>query len=138
MTLIPEVCTAKTCASRHCSRPAGRLTGDCARQRAAARYFSAMHRTFPHLAVWLVSLALLAACSSGGDSSLSRMADAPLPVYGLGDSYQFSDGSTATVVSAEPDTVHWRDATGTFVSPRDILLPALTWSDATTQGDRRM
>jgi len=59
-------------------------------------------------------------------------------VYGLGDSSRFTDGTTDTVTSAEPAEVHWRDNSGTFVTARDTLLPAIAWTTPTSRGERRI
>lgn len=76
-------------------------------------------RTLPVLLV-LGMPALLAACASGGPSS------APLPRYGIGDSYQFSDGTTRSVTSSSGRSVFWRlDKQGSLVTTRDVLLPPL-------------
>lgn len=70
------------------------------------------------LAVVLTSL--LAACAGGGPST------APLPRYGLGDSYRFDDGTTRRVGGNTGDTVLWRLNQGvSLLTTRDVLLPPL-------------
>ena len=93
----------------------------------------------PSLAIIsFAAVAFLMGCGSDTTVSLPGMPGAPLPVYGLGDSYRFSDGTTDTVTSAGPAEVHWRDDSGTFVTARDTLLPAIAWTTATTRGERRI
>ena len=63
---------------------------------------------------------------------------APVPEYGVGDSYRFSDGATESVVAIDRDTVRWRGSSGTYVTSHDVLLPRLAWADASAQGERRI
>jgi hypothetical protein len=85
----------------------------------------------------LAGLALLAGCGGSDPVDLGPLASAPLPTYGLGDSYHFNDGSSETVVSVAPDTVHWRGRTGTYITARDVLLPRLAWAEGGASGERR-
>ena len=41
---------------------------------------------------------------------------APVPEYGVGDSYQFSDGATESVITIDRDTVQWRGNDGISVN----------------------
>src|SRR5262249_42649269 len=77
----------------------------------------------------MVPLAVLTACGSGHPASLEGMPSALLPDYGLGDSYQFTDGNSETVVAVDGNVVHWRGKDGTFATLRDVLLPRLSWTD---------
>lgn len=85
----------------------------------------------------LAWLALLAACGTSQPTDLGPLASAPLPNYGLGNSYRFSDGSIDTVVSVVQDTVRWRSRAGTYVTARDVLLPRLAWTEGGITGERR-
>ncbi len=80
--------------------------------------------------------ATLAACGSNEPAQVGSLGPAQLPNYGLGDSYAFSDGSTETVVAVDGDAVHWRSSDGTYTTSRDVLLPRLSWSNGSTQGER--
>ena len=63
---------------------------------------------------------LLGACAGGGPST------APLPSYGLGDSYHFNDGTSRSVKASSGDTVFWRlGKRGSLTTTRDVMLPAL-------------
>jgi hypothetical protein len=84
-------------------------------------------------------LTTVSACGGGNDSADMSIAfpPAPLPMYSPGDSYTFDDGSVDTVVSATDAEVHWRTLNGSrFVTARDVLLPPVSWTDATTRGRR--
>jgi surface antigen len=84
-------------------------------------------------------LASLAACGGQRPVPLGSLPPARLPTYGLGDSYQFSDGSSARVIAVDGDAVRWRASDGgVFVTSRDVLLPRLAWTESTMQGDRRI
>jgi surface antigen len=92
--------------------------------------------------VWLTGIAalatLLAGCESNQPAEIASLPPALLPNYGLGDSYQFSDGETEIVTAVDDNLVHWRGDGGTYVTSRDILLPRLAWSNANGQGERRI
>ena len=79
------------------------------------------------LAGGIALLALLTACGSKQPADLGALPPAPLPTYGLGDSYQFSDGSGDAVISVGGDLIRWQAKNGTYVTARDILLPRLAW-----------
>ena len=79
----------------------------------------------------------LAGCGIGSTAA-TALSPAPLPAYGIGDSYQFSDGTTETVVATEHDDVRWRGTDGSYVTSRDVLLPRLSWNGATERGQRRI
>ena len=83
-------------------------------------------------------LVALAGCGSGSGDSLASLPPAPLPTYGIGESYKFSDGSTETVVATESNDVRWHGGDGNYVTSRDVLLPRLSWSNGTVQGERRI
>ena len=90
-----------------------------------------------------VAILELLVCDTDG-LWLYRPADIPslppavLPTYGLGDSYQFSDGSNASVAAVDGDVVRWRDNDSTFVTSRDVLAPRLTWADSAALGERQI
>jgi hypothetical protein len=67
-----------------------------------------------------------------------REASAPVPKYGIGDTYRFSDGTTESVIAMDHDTVRWRNNGGTYLTSREVLLPRLVWTNASTRGDRRI
>jgi hypothetical protein len=79
----------------------------------------------------------IVACDSGGPGGPGALQAAPLPTYGLGDAYWFSDGSTASVVAVGSDQIRWKTRSGTEITPRDVLLPRLDWAGATGSGQRR-
>jgi len=81
---------------------------------------------------------LLASCGSSDPGDRALPTSVSRPVYGLGDSYQFSDGRRESVVAVEGDIVRWRSNDGTYITSRDILLPRLAWSDAAGQGQRNI
>jgi hypothetical protein len=83
-------------------------------------------------------LLLLAGCGSSPPAGQAELPTTPVPEYGVGDSYRFSDGATDSVVAIDRDTVRWRGTTGTYVTSRDVLLPSLAWADASAQGERRI
>jgi hypothetical protein len=96
-----------------------------------------MHH-LPRIALVLL-VSMLAACGGGHhDDALSvAFPPAPLPMYSVGDSYSFDDGSVDTVTGATDDEVRWRTATGArFVTSHDVLLPPLQWDDAARRGRR--
>ena len=51
----------------------------------------------------------------------ASLAPAPLPAYGIGDAYEFTDGSTETVVATDRDEVRWRGEDGNYVTTRSVL-----------------
>jgi 17 kDa outer membrane surface antigen len=81
---------------------------------------------------------LLAGCGSRQPAEQAGPPAAPVPEYGVGDSYRFSDGATQSVIAIDRDTVRWRGSTGTYVTSHDVLLPTLAWTDASAQGERRI
>ena len=83
-------------------------------------------------------LVLLAGCGANPPAAQLGLPIAPVPEFGVGDSYRFNDGTAASVTAIDRDTVHWRGATGTYVTARDVLLPSLAWADGTAQGERRI
>ena len=98
--------------------------------------FSAKAGLLASLAGLIALFATLTGCGSYRPVGIPSMPPAALPTYGLGDSYQLSDGSNDSVTAADDDMVHWRDNDGTFVTSRDILAPRLTWADSATLGER--
>ena len=90
------------------------------------------------LAGGIALLALLTACGSKQPADLGALPPAPLPTYGLGDSYQFSDGSGDAVISVGGDLIRWQAKNGTYVTARDILLPRLAWDTGGETGERRI
>ena len=82
-------------------------------------------------------LALLTACGSKQPVDLGALPPAPLPTYGLGDSYQFTDGSGDAVISVGGDLIRWQAKNGTYVTARDVLLPRLAWDTGGETGERR-
>src|SRR4051812_19093623 len=82
-------------------------------------------------------LAIVTGCGSRGSGSLASMPAAALPAYGIGDTYQFTDGSKETVVATAPDQVFWHDNEGSYITSRDVLLPRLAWTDSVVKGERR-
>ena len=98
--------------------------------------FSAKAGLLASLAGLIALFATLTGCGSYRPVGIPSMPPAALPTYGLGDSYQLSDGSNDSVTAADDDVVHWRDNDGTFVTSRDILAPRLTWADSATLGER--
>ena len=83
-------------------------------------------------------LVLLGGCASHQGGTPSALAPARLPQYGIGDSYSFSDGSSATVVSADGRNVHWRGSAGEWVTTDDIMLPSLSWHSGNSMGERAL
>src|SRR5690349_6172111 len=83
-------------------------------------------------------LVVLAGCGSRDDNAAAQLAPAPLPAYGIGDTYQFDDGSTQTVVATGPDEVLWHGADGSYITSRDVLLPPLAWTNASMKGERHI
>jgi hypothetical protein len=83
-------------------------------------------------------LLALAGCGSRGDKTVAQLPPAPLPAYGIGDTYQFDDGSRQTVVATGPDEVLWRGADGSYITSRDVLLPPLAWTNASMKGERHI
>jgi hypothetical protein len=83
-------------------------------------------------------LFLLAGCGSSRLDNVAQPHTAPLPEYGVGDSYRFSDGTTESVVAVDRDQVRWSGAGGTYVTSREVLLPRLGWIGPTVQGERRI
>jgi len=100
--------------------------------------FSAKAGLLASLAGLIALFATLTGCGSYRPVGIPSMPPAALPTYGLGDSYQLSDGSNDSVTAADDDVVHWRDNDGTFMTSRDILAPRLTWADSATLGERGM
>lgn len=98
--------------------------------------FSAKAGLLASLAGLIALFATLTGCGSYRPVGIPSMPPAALPTYGLGDSYQLSDGSNDSVTAADDDVVHWRDNDGAFVTSRDILAPRLTWADSATLGER--
>ena len=98
--------------------------------------FSAKAGLLASLAGLIALFATLTGCGSYRPVGIPSMPPAALPTYGLGNSYQLSDGSNDSVTAADDDVVHWRDNDGTFVTSRDILAPRLTWADSATLGER--
>src|SRR5215471_11479885 len=94
-------------------------------------------REFARLPLLILPLAVLTACGPRDPAALEGLPPALLPNYGLGDSYQFTDGTQQTVVAVDGNVVHWRGNDGTFATSRDVLLPRLSWTDATTEGQRQ-
>ena len=82
-------------------------------------------------------LALLTACGSKPPADLVALPPAPIPTYGLGDSYQFTDGSGDAVISVGGDLIRWQAENGTYVTARDVLLPRLAWDTGGETGERR-
>ena len=81
---------------------------------------------------------LLAGCVSSRPESVALLPPATLPVYGIGDTYQFSDGSRETVVATSTDQVWWHSNHGSFITSRDALLPPVAWTDPDETGERRI
>ena len=93
----------------------------------------------PEWACCLINLlVLLGGCASIQQAGPAQPPLAPVPEYGVGDSYQFSDGATESVITIDHDAVQWRDNDGISVTSRDVLLPRLAWSDTTVHGERRI
>ena len=89
------------------------------------------------LARRIALLALLTACGSKQPADLGALPPAPIPTYGLGDSYQFTDGSGDAVISVGGDLIRWQAKNGTYVTARDVLLPRLAWDTGGETGERR-
>ena len=89
------------------------------------------------LALWLLP-ALLAACGSPTAGPAISLAPTPPPQYGIGDSYSFSDGSSATVVSTDRDRVRWKGTAGEWVTTDDVMLPSLSWHSGNSLGERAL
>jgi hypothetical protein len=93
----------------------------------------------PEWACCLINLLVLeGGCASIQQAGPAQPPLAPVPEYGVGDSYQFSDGATESVITIDHDAVQWRDNDGISVTSRDVLLPRLAWSDTTVHGERRI
>jgi hypothetical protein len=101
--------------------------------------FSANAGLATRLAGSLALLAILNGCGSQQTARSTSLPAAPLPTYGLGDSYQFSDGSSNSVTAVEDDVIRWRGNDGsTYSTSRDVLLPRLAWTNGSERGDRRI
>jgi hypothetical protein len=84
-------------------------------------------------------LAILNGCGSQPPAGATSLSPAALPTYGLGDSYQFSDGSSDSVTAVEDDVIHWHANDGsTYTTSRDVLLPRLAWTNGSERGERRI
>jgi 17 kDa outer membrane surface antigen len=81
---------------------------------------------------------LLVGCGSKPPAEVAGLPAAPVPDYGVGDSYKFSDGATDSVVAIDRDTVRWRGTSDNYITSRDVLLPRLAWADASVQGERQI
>jgi surface antigen len=93
----------------------------------------------PALAWCLICLlALMAGCGPTQQAGVVELPSAPVPDYGIGDSYRFSDGTTESVVAVDRDMVRWRGSGGSYVTSRDVLLPRVAWTDTSAQGERRI
>lgn len=93
----------------------------------------------PVSACCVISLLVLpAGCGPTPPATPAQLPTAPVPDYSVGDSYQFSDGATESVVTIDHDAVQWRGNSGTYVTSRDVLLPRLAWSDTSVHGERRI
>jgi hypothetical protein len=93
----------------------------------------------PEWACCLINLlVMLGGCASIQQAGPAQPPLAPVPEYGVGDSYQFSDGATESVITIDHDAVQWRDNDGISVTSRDVLLPRLAWSDMAVHGERRI
>jgi len=90
------------------------------------------------LALPLVLPALLAACGSRSTEHVVSLPPTPAPQYGIGDSYSFSDGSSATVVFADRDRVRWKGTGGEWVTTDDVMLPSLSWHSGNVVGERAL
>ena len=90
------------------------------------------------LAGLITLFAILTGCGSYRPADIPSLPPAVLPTYGLGDLYQFSDGSNASVAAVDGDVVRWRDNDSTFVTSRDVLAPRLTWADSAALGERQI
>jgi 17 kDa outer membrane surface antigen len=94
-------------------------------------------RVTHRLAILLLP-ALLAACGSHSGGSAISLPPTPPPQYGIGDSYSFSDGSSATVVFADPNRVRWKGSAGEWVTTDDVMLPSLSWHSGNNLGERAL
>ena len=99
--------------------------------------FHAPAGSLGRLARRIAWLALLTACGSKPPADLVALPPAPIPTYGLGDSYQFTDGSGDAVISVGGDLIRWQAKNGTYVTARDVLLPRLAWDTGGETGERR-
>ena len=99
--------------------------------------FHAPAGSLGRLARRIAWLALLTACGSKPPADLVALPPAPIPTYGLGDSYQFTDGSGDAVISVGGDLIRWQAKNGTYVTARDVLLPRLAWDTSGETGERR-
>src|SRR5690242_1312867 len=99
--------------------------------------FYALASQSSRLAIHIMLLAVLVGCGSRQPREIAALGPAQLPNYGLGDSYQLSDGSRETVVAVDGDVVRWRGSDGNYITSRDIMLPRLSWRDASMEGERR-
>jgi hypothetical protein len=132
-------CAADSCGSRHCFAPAVRLHGGLLPKLVPCTLWNNMPCGKPTLLLQLgVLLLLLVGCGSHQSATLATPSAAPVPDYGVGDSYRFSDGSAENVVAIERDAVQWRDSDGTYVTAREVLLPRLAWTNASVHGERRI
>jgi hypothetical protein len=101
--------------------------------------FSASAGLSMGLAGSITLLAMLNGCGSQQPAQSTSLPPAQLPTYGLGDSYQFSDGSSDSVTSIEDDVIRWRANDGSsYTTSRDVLLPRLAWTNGSERGDRRI
>lgn len=83
-------------------------------------------------------LAMLAGCGSDRPGPAATLPPALLPAYGIGDTYQFGDGSADTVVATSADQVWWHGKDGSYITSRDVLMPTLAWTTGASQGERRI
>lgn len=98
----------------------------------------------PVASIAVLALALLVAgCGGGLPARRSaqdglRLAPAPLPAYGVGDSFAFDDGRTYTVVSVDRDRLTWDAGSGfRFVGFPDFVAPYLGWTQTDASGRRQ-
>jgi hypothetical protein len=99
--------------------------------------FLASAGSLSSLARRIALLALVTGCGSKQPVDLGALPPALLPTYGLGDSYQFTDGSGDAVISVGGDVIRWQAKNGTYVTARDVLLPRLAWDTGGETGERR-
>jgi hypothetical protein len=82
---------------------------------------------------------LLAACSMAEQGNGPSLAPAKLPEYAVGDAFNFDDGRTEHVVSADGGVVHWSSSEDfAFATSPSVLLPRMEWDSSTEHGERRL
>lgn len=88
--------------------------------------------------VVLLAPALLTGCAGSIPPSARLIEPAPLPRFSPGDTFRFNNGQADRVVAVSGDRVDWRTNDGSFVTTRNVLLPAISWTNPEDSGERQL